>query len=235
MLFMRFPALLRRRTIWMPTFAGWALALLAVIAALAWIFLHLHAFLAVNQPVAARLLVVEGWVSPRELDQAIALFRNGHYRSVITTGGPGTADLYQPNPVAYARLARDYLIRHGVPADTVTAVAAPESAQDRTYLSAVMVRDWLQQSGLKVDALDVFSSGVHSRRSRALYRMAFGPKVRIGILAARPGTYNPDAWWTSSNGVKTVISESISWIWTELLFWPAAQGSHEEKWGSVSR
>ena len=215
----------------MPTPAGWTLGLLAVIGTLAWMVLHLHAFLAVNQPVAARLLVIEGWVPPRELDQAIALFRSGQYRSVITTGGPGTADLYQPDPVAYARLARDYLIRHGVPAAAVTAVPAPESAQDRTYLSAVMVRDWLRQSESRVEALDVFSSGVHSRRSRMLYRMAFGPGVRIGILAARPSTYDPDAWWTSSNGVKTVITEFISWVWTALLFRPAAQGSHEEKWG----
>lgn len=192
---------------------------------------HVHAFLALEQPSDARLLVVEGWIPPAELEQAAARFKSGRYHTLITTGGPVTATLYLQKPEAYAVLSRDYLVRHGLPAAAVIAVPAPASMRDRTFLSAVMVRTWLQQSGQTVKALDVFSSGAHSRRSQLAYQLAFGPAVRIGILAARPSEYDPAAWWRSSTGAKTVIGEAISWLWTVLFFHPGPPGSHEEKWG----
>ena len=232
---MRLPNFFHRREVWLPTIPGCLVILLVCASACLFAIRHIHSLLAPNQPAGARVLIIEAWMDSDQLDQAIATIRNSNYSHIITAGSTVAANLCLQHPVTYAELARDYLVGHGVPAGIVTAVPVPESAQDRTYLSAVMVRVWLEQSGHKVDALDVFSSGVHSRRSRALYRMAFGSQVRIGILAARPSTYDPDAWWKSSNGVKTVIAEAISWIWTELLFWPAAQGSHEEKWGYAPR
>lgn len=231
LLTMKVPALFRRREIWVPTVLAWVLALIMLAGASVLAVRCVHTFLAVDQPAGARLLVIEGWMAPEELDQAIARFRSGNYNAVITTGGAVHTDLYQKNATSYAKLACDYLVRHGIAASSVTAVPTPESAQERTYLSAVMVRVWLAQSGQTVEALDVFSLGVHSRRSRAIYRMAFGPDVRIGILTARPTSYDSDAWWKTSIGAKTVITEVISWIWTQLFFWPPAQGSHEEKWG----
>jgi hypothetical protein len=170
-------------------------------------------------------------MSAEELDQVIDRFRGGDYKNIVTTGGPIEATLVPVAHTTYAELARDYLVRHGLPSLSVTAVPAPASAQDRTFLSAVMVREWLERSRLAVDALDVYSPGVHSRRSRALYRAAFGSRVRIGILAARPTDYDPDAWWRTSAGAKTVITEALGWIWTNLFFWPSTPGSVEEKWG----
>jgi len=231
---MSFPALFRRRAIWIPTIWGWLLALAIVAGALLSVGRCIHPFLALDEPVDAPLLVIEGWMAPEELDQAMVRFRNGNYRQVITTGGPVPVNHFFQNPVSYAELARDYLVRRGLKADVVTAVPAPESAQDRTFLSAVMVREQLKRSGQTVAAMNVYSSGVHSRRTRAVYQMAFGPDVRVGILAARPTAYDPEAWWTTSVGAKTVVMEAISWVWTMLFFHPPARDTHEEKWGRVS-
>lgn len=231
---MRWPIFFHRREVWIPTFSGWLFVFFICTSTCILIVRYAHTFLATHKPVGANLLVIEGWMAPDQLDQALATVRNGGYKTVITVGSTAPADIYQPKPVPYPKLARDYLIRNGLPENLVSAVPVPDSAQDRTYLSAVMVRDWLQRSGHPIDAIDVFSSGVHSRRSWMLYRMAFGPQVRVGILAAQPTDYDPDAWWSTSMGAKTVLSETISWIWTELFFWPAAQGSHEEKWGRTT-
>lgn len=232
---MRRPVLVRRREVWIPTVWGWFFILIVGAVAIVLAGRHAYSFLAPNQPSGARLLVVEGWMSPGELDQAIDRFRDGGYGRIVTTGGPIEARLAPFDHASYAELARDYLVQRGLPSLSVTAVPAPASARDHTFLSAVMVREWLERSGLAVDALDVFSSGVHSRRSRALYRVAFGSRVRVGILAARPTTYDPDAWWRSSAGAKAVISEALGWIWTEVFFRPGAPGSHEEKWGKSWR
>ena len=220
---MKRPVLVRRKVVWIPTVWGWLLILTVGAGALLLAGRHAHSFLAPNQPSGARFLVVEGWMPPRELDQAAEEFRNRGYERIITTGGPVEAGLDRVGHASYAELARDFLVQSGIPSISVTAVPAPASVQDRTYLSAVMVREWLGQSGLAVDALDVLSSGVHSRRSWALYRVALGSRVSVGIIAARPTTYDPDAWWRTSVGAKAVISEALNWIWTEIFFHPGAE------------
>jgi hypothetical protein len=228
---MKRPALARRREVWIPTVWGWLTILAASCLAFVFVLRHIPSFLAPNRPVGARLMVVEGWMPPDELDQAVAAFHSGGYERIVTTGGPIPQGFERLGCASFAELARDFLLKRGLQDGSVIAIPAPASAQDRSFLNAVMLREWAKQEGLALDALDLFSSGVHSRRSWVLYQMALGPTVRVGILAARPGAYDLDAWWRTSVGAKTVLSETIGWIWTELFFRPGAPGSHEEKWG----
>jgi hypothetical protein len=111
----------------------------------------------------------------------------------------------------------------------VIAVAAPESAQDRTFLSAVVVREWLRRQGVTVDAVDLFSGAVHARRSRLVFQMAFGPEVDVGVFAAPPRRYALDRWWTTSDGAKAVLDEAIGLAWTTCCFAPPAPASHDER------
>lgn len=188
---------------------------------------QIHPFLAPNDPApAARLLVVEGWMEMKDMDQAIAAFRKGRYERVVTTGGPIETWLELPGSSNSADLAASYLRKHGLEGVDVTAVSSSASAQERTFLSAVKVRDWATKQGLAVTTLDVFSGGVHARRSRMLYRMAFGPTVDIGILAARPTQYDEERWWQTSVGVKSVLGETISVAWTACCFHPPPPGLH---------
>ena len=228
---------LRRRQIWLPTL--WGCALLVIVVALAAVVLARMAngWLAPNLLApgvnghGARTLVIEGWMETTDLDQAVLAFRRGHYERVVTTGGP--LDSW-PEVRAwnnFAELAASYLQRNGLGNVALVAVPAPASAQDRTYLSAVMVRNWARQSGTVLGSVDVFSSGVHARRSRMLYRMALGPDVEVGVLAARPQMFDADRWWTTSVGVKSVIGETLSLGWTVCCFWPPVTGSSEERWG----
>jgi hypothetical protein len=149
---------------------------------------------------------------------------------VVTSGGP--IDSWHEGQTAtnYAERAADYLNRHGLADAPAAAASAPASAQDRTFLSAVMVRDWAAREGLRPDAIDLYSAGVHARRSRMVYRLAFGPSVEIGVLAATPQRYDLDHWWRSSQGAKSVLDEALSLAWTACCFWPPEPGSHAERW-----
>jgi hypothetical protein len=80
--------LLKRRTLWVPTIWGWLVLLLVGAGALLAAALGLHPFLATSEPVHARLLVVEGWLAPAALEQALETFREGKYERIATTGGP---------------------------------------------------------------------------------------------------------------------------------------------------
>jgi hypothetical protein len=230
------PRLFHRRQIWLPTL--WGALLLGGVAAAIVVFgtRAVGGYLSASEPASggdgrgAHTLVVEGWLDESELNEAIATFRRGHYERVVTAGGP--IDSWQDGVAwpTFAERAASYLKRHGLRDVPVEAAPAPASAQDRTFLSAVMVRDWARRERVKLDAIDLFSVGVHARRSRLVFRMALGPGVEVGVLAAVPHRYDVGRWWKTSEGVKAVVGEVLSLAWTKCCFWPAAPGSHEELW-----
>jgi hypothetical protein len=224
-------SLVRRRLVWVPTLTGW-LVLITFAGAISVLAVRLiHPFLAPTAPApGARLLVIEGWLDMTELDQAIAMVRQGRYERVVTTGGPIERWAELSVSSNYADLAASYLRTHGLENFPVAAITAPASAQDRTFLSAVKLREWVKGQGLAPGALDVFSGGTHGRRTRMLYRMAFGADVDVGVLSARPSQYDEERWWRTSVGVKSVLGETVSVAWTACCFYPPPPGSHEELW-----
>jgi hypothetical protein len=229
------PALFRRRQVWVPTLWGW-LALLGFTGlAVVTLALSAYRFLAASEPArgphgsGAQTLVVEGWLDAAELAQVAAAVRRGRYERVLTTGGPIDPWSDVGGWQTFAVRAASHLQTRGLTSVPVIAVPAPASTQNRTYLSAVMVRDWARQSGVTLGAIDLFSSGAHARRSRLLYRLALGDAVEVGVLAAEPAQFDAVRWWTSSSGVKSTLGEALSLTWTKCCFWPPAPGSHEER------
>jgi hypothetical protein len=222
----------RPRQIWIPTIFGWLILFFIALVMCLFVIRNIYSFLATNEPVGARVLVVEGWLTPEELDQAVHAFNKGNYEHVVTTGGPISdwPELTINNN--YAKRAADYLAQHGVPRNMIIVVPTPASAQDRTFLSAVVLRDSAQQLGTKLNSFDIFSSGAHARRSRLLFQMAFGKKAQIGIFAARPVDYAPEVWWRTSSGVESIAFQSIGWLWVNCCFWSGPPSSHQELWGT---
>jgi hypothetical protein len=222
--------LFRQRQIWLPTISGWIFLLLISVSTSIFLANNLYAFLAPNAPVGARVLVVEGWLTPKELDQAIEAFKKGKYERIVTTGGPVTGWPGLLPDTDYAELAAGYLAQHGIQRDLIAAVPAPASAQERTFLSAVMFRESAQRLGITLDAIDVFSAGPHARRSRLLFQMGLGSDVHVGVFAARPGSFEPEAWWRTSTGVEQMFFQSFGYVWVKCCFWPGPHGSKKEKW-----
>jgi len=208
----------RRREVWWPTGPGWLVLLGLAIATLALGLRFLYPFLAVTQPVGARIAVVEGWLDPSELDAAIAGLRRRGYEIVVTTGGPLHTWPDSPPDATFAHRAAAYLRRHGI--SPVQAVPSPITRDDRTYKSAVLVREWARAANVDVRAIDVYSRGPHARRSRLLYREAFGADVAVGVVALRPEGYDAARWWRSSSGARDVLEQASGLLWTLCFFRP---------------
>jgi len=211
-----------------PTASGWLLLVAALATILFLLGQRAHGLLAVTAPAKnATLLVVEGWLSEAELDAAAAIFQAGGYTELAVTGGPIEDWASLHGYASFADRAADYLRTRDLPIERVVAVSAPASAQDRTFLTAVALRDWLVAEALAVTALDVVSSGTHARRTRRLFRAALGPSVDVGIFAVTPSGYDAERWWTTSVGVKAVLGESIGLTWTACCFRAPPRGSQE--------
>jgi hypothetical protein len=224
----------KRYTLWLPK--AWFLLILLLTFGLILIlgFRGVGLFLAQTSPKYAEYLVVEGWQGEQSLQQALLIFNEptNNYKYLITTGGPNT-QWGQKVWSNYADKSAHYFVSHGLAAAKVVSIPTPASAQNRTYLSAVMVRDWFADKSIKVNKLDVFSQGAHARRTRLLYELAL-PDSNIGVYASEPEGYQLSSWWKTSQGSKAVLTEWIGFIWTICFFEPGAVGSHQEKWGSTS-
>ena len=223
------PALFRRRTVWLPTAWGVLLiggAMLLVVLLLAF---NAYALLAPVQPArgpdghGASTLVVEGWLEPADLQQAIAIARAAHYVRVLTTGGPLESWSQTGTARTYAQRAAEYLRANGMAGVPVIAIDAPATLKGRTYLGALLLRDWAERTGVKLDAVDVLSGGVHTRRSWLLYRMALGDGAEVGALAVPPAEFDARRWWTNSEAAKSTLTETLALGWTKCCYWPAGQ------------
>src|SRR6266508_4095882 len=125
-----------------------------------------YPFLAITNRVAADVLVVEGWVHEYTIRSAVNEFRSGSYRHVFATGGPvvGTGG-YINDFYTSANVGADLLIKNGLASDSVQMVPSRVMDRDRTYGSAVALRNWLREHNVPVSGINVITEDLHARRT----------------------------------------------------------------------
>ena len=175
-------------------------------------------FLAVNTPVGGQFLIVEGWMPLFAYREAAAQFRKGSYRNVIAIEVT-LADAVMERELP-EHFGRESLIKFGVPSDLVVTASSEEVYRDRTFHAAMTLRQWLQEQGLRNASVDVFAIGPHARRSRLLYEKALGNEVAVGVVSVEDPRFDPEHWWRTSAGVRTVVDESIAYLYARILFSP---------------
>ena len=195
---------------------------------------NIASYLAITQPKHARYLVVEGWQDEYSLKQALELFQTSDYELLFTTGGPDLRHIV-PKYKTYAEQSAAFFVSQGLEQHKLIIISTSASAQDRTFLSAVMVRKWFEKYNISTHAIDVFTQGVHARRTQKLYEMAFNLNSDVGVYASKPVGYSLSAWWDTSAGAKSVITETAGMIWVTCCFDPGKYGSHQELWGNYDK
>lgn len=213
--------LIKRKETWVLAWRGWFLLLGFLIVTLALLAVSIHPFLAMTRPVHGDILVIEGWMPDSALE-VIALLLEQDYDLVVTTGGPLEKGSHFAEFSTSAELTAASLRELGIDRHLVVAVAAPPTTRDRTYTSALALKDWLRRSPSPVKSLDVYSLGAHARRTRLLFQKALGDDVGVGVIAADPD-YDVDHWWSSSKGVRTVVGEVVAYLYARFLFFPDTQ------------
>jgi len=210
--------LFQRRVCILPTWRGW-LALLssaALILLLAGRFAY--PFLALNQPIPAEVLVVEGWAPKYAFLQATEAFRKGGYKTLFITGGTIEEGSPLSDYKTYAELGAALLRKEGFPEEHLQAVPAPYVQRDRTYQSALTLKSWMIAHGGPPKSLNVISVGPHARRTHLLFERAFQGSSQVGIIAATSRDFDATHWWRYSQGVRSVIDEAIAYLYARFVF-----------------
>jgi uncharacterized SAM-binding protein YcdF (DUF218 family) len=214
---------------------GRLVALGAVLVAFYLCLFHIYPFLAVTHRVKANALVVEGWIHEYAIRAALKEFQSNHYDKIFTTGGPvegngGYVNDYQTS----ASVGADFLKKYGLPEGSVQMVPSRVMDRDRTFGSAVALRNWFREHNMRVSGIDVLTENLHARRTRLLFQKAFGRQVPIGIIAVPNPDYNPKDWWRYSDGVREVIGQSIAYLYARFFFHPSAS-PHDKKMVQASQ
>lgn len=194
-----------------------AVLMLVAIAASFYGLRRLDDFLSLSYPIAAEVMVMEGWLPDLTKQQVLQLFWQRGYRRLIVTGGPITHGLFLTDYKNHAELGAATMIALGLDPAQVVAVPAPEQDCYRTAAAALSLKKYIEAEG--ISSFNLYSLGSHARRSYYTFRQAFGPEVAIGVVAMPNYQYDPQRWWATSHGFRTVVSEAIAYFYVRLVRW----------------
>jgi hypothetical protein len=210
-----------RRERWGLTWRGVFFLLALALAAAFVVVHHIQPFLAPTHREPTKILVVEGWIAEYANRAAAKEFQSGGYEKVYVTGGPvvgigGYINDFQTT----ASVGAELLVKNGLPSGLVQMTPSHESGRDRTYSSAVALREWWRLNGVSVTNFNVLTEDVHARRTQLLFQKAFGDGVRVGVVAVRDTDYDPAHWWRYSEGVRQIWAESVAYLYAKFIFRP---------------
>lgn len=186
--------------------------------------IFIHPLLAPTERVRSEILVMEGWIHEYGIRATVEEFAKGSYRRAVTTGGPVVGiGVYRNDFQTSASVGADNLVAAGLPAERVSMVPSRVSGRDRTYSSAVALRLWLEANEPTVRKINVLTEDAHGRRTRLLFEKALGPDYEVGIISIPSPDYDPKRWWRYSEGVRTILGETIAYLYVRLFFWPSSK------------
>jgi len=193
----------------------WAMAGIAVMVIL--VLKFVDGFLAVSQPVGEGILAVEAWIPAKPLEESARVFQSGGYRYLVLVGGPmGETGREPGGNASFAELAASRLEKNGFDANKIVKLSDTDEKLGHTLGGATAVARWLESSGTHVCCVDVFTVGVHARRSWALFRYALGDRYRVGIIAGPQVTYDPSRWLVSRRGIWIVSRNLAGFLYVKL-------------------
>jgi len=222
-------SLLTRRERWALSWRGRLILASALLLVGALCIKSVYPFLAMTHRVNANILVVEGWIHEYAIRDAVKEFQSNHYQRVFTTGGPVVGSGGYINDFhSSASVGADLLKKNGLANGLVQMVPSRVMDRDRTYGSAVALRNWFRGHNMAVPGINIVTEDLHARRTRLLFQKAFGKDVQVGIIAVPNVDYPANHWWHYSEGVMDVVNELAAYLYARLLFFPP-EPAHPEK------
>lgn len=187
-----------------------AAALIILLAAIVFIVV-IPGFLAVSKPTGHGILVVEAWIPSQALPQAAQLFQTGSYRYLVVVGSQVSTCEHSPN---YADLAANDLAKLVPAKNKIVKIAMPYQPSKHTFATANGFKQWFQVYDAATCCIDVYTVGVHARKSWITFQSVLGSNYQVGVIAGPETTYNPKYWLVSRRGLWIVARNLAGYIYT---------------------
>ena len=191
----------------------------ALLGALVAFILLIHDFLSISKPLESEYLVVEAWITNREtLQDAADWFLAGHCDTIIVAWV--SSKEAQPSRAEATRIT---LRSMGVDDKAIKVIDVPSTSQSRTLETARAVKRYLMSQADKKNtmSINVFSLGVHARKSYVIFRSVFKPEYKVGIVAGTEKGYDTRYWWISPRGTYIVIRNTFGYLFALFLESPS--------------
>lgn len=213
-------SIVKKKEGWVATWFGNLLKLLIYILIIILLVKSIHPFLAKTKPVESKILVLEGFIPDFAIAAAVPIFKTGQYELMIISGKKklkgAYADEYENDGLQSAATLKAM----GFDTTKIKVISIGDDiVKDRTYESALAIKRWLHKSD-NPNNFNVVTIGCHARRSHLLFQKAMGDDADVGIIAVEDIRYNPDKWWRSSMGFRSVIDETVAYIYARFFFYP---------------
>lgn len=184
------------------------------------LFFRTPIFLSKNKPVNGDYLILDGQMPDYAVKNAIDLFNNSKYKIIISTGGKLASGYYISGEKTMAELTRSVFIALNFDSTKIVAIPGGDIMKNRTYSSGLSLRTWFAEQNITLAKVDILAIGCHARRSNLLFQKALGENFQVGVINIEDKTYDIKKWWKTSKGTRTIISETIAFIYVKLLFSP---------------
>src|SRR5439155_12785762 len=144
-----------RKERWSLSWRGRLIVASALLLVGALVLKGVYPFLAITHRVNANILVVGGWIHEYAIRAAVKEFQSNHYQRVFTTGGPvlGTGG-YINDFHTSASVGADLLRKNGLANGSVQMVPSRGMDRDRTYGSAIALRNWFRDHNMSVPGIN---------------------------------------------------------------------------------
>lgn len=210
-------------TLILPTKLCCILLISLLFSIFALFILNIHGFLAIHDPIPTDTIIIEGWISDYCFQDAAQFIKSHNIKRVFVTGGPIEKGSFLASYHNLAEVGKATLLALEIPESLLIVVPSEYTLINRTYASAMALKSWLTASQTSCTSFLLFSEATHTRRSRMLYKRALGKEYAVGAIALRTESYDQKVWWKSSAGVRSVIDETIAYVYA-FLFHNAAKG-----------
>ena len=121
--------------------------------------------------------------------------------------------------VSNAELRANYLQAIGINKTRIQTISYQPSEYNKTLSSAKALDKYARQAILS--SFNIFTSGIHARRTWFTYKKILGKGFSIGIISLKTNNFNKQNWWKSKEGILMMIDEIISYLanWIKLTFY----------------
>ncbi len=211
---MQLPKLLKKKECYRITWLSLLVIALVIFLSFRFFRERIYDYLSPNEPITTKVLVIEGWMDDFAIEEAYTIYQENDYEIIITTGGPLDIGYLATHFITSADLAKTTLIELGMDSTKIFSVPRKHVLKKRTYESALALKKWMNTKHPDMNSFNLVSLGTHSKRSWVLFQKAL-PDKKIGIIALRDQRFDPEKWWKTSKGSRTVITETIGYFYIQ--------------------